>query len=69
MMRLIPSVTPSWMIGSPYYLSVFSLALSLGKSWAFGLVVHTWGVRLLLIRWHLCWHWSRPVFWQAREAT
>jgi hypothetical protein len=28
-------------------------------SFNLGLVVHTWGLRLMLGWWHLCWHWER----------
>lgn len=29
------------------------------RYWHFGFVVHRWGLRVMLIWWHVCWFWAK----------
>ena len=45
-----------WHVGNQRPALVLSMAID-SPGFALGFVIHTWGVRLMLLRWHVCFHW------------
>jgi hypothetical protein len=49
------SAVPAWHVAySPNFVCGLSIGL---RHWRLGLYVETWGVRLMLVWWHVCLFW------------
>jgi hypothetical protein len=49
----------SWSIGKSKYIGggkLFHFEICVLYHYQIGIIIHEWGIRFMLLYWHLCWH-------------